>query len=105
VIPAPAVRGCALCGHCPDSPPQPRYASTSSAGKVEGVLAEQITNSKQVRRVTLSVLRYLLRCVGRPTPFGMFAGVAPVQVGSKTQTAWEQITGFSSAQIRSGSTM
>lgn len=53
-----------------------RYASRSFADKVEKVLAEQITNSKQVRRVTLSVLRYLLRSVGRPTPFGMFAGVA-----------------------------
>jgi thiopeptide-type bacteriocin biosynthesis protein len=65
-----------------------RYASSPFADTVEHVLAEQITTSKQVRRVTLSVLRYFLRSVGRPTPFGMFAGVAPVQVGGETQVAW-----------------
>lgn len=44
-----------------------RYASSSFADTVEEVLAEQITNARQVRRVTLSVLRYVLRAVGRPS--------------------------------------
>jgi len=65
-----------------------RYASGSFAALVEAVLKEEITDAKQVRRVTLSVIRYLLRTVGRSTPFGLFAGVAPVGVGSDAQVAW-----------------
>lgn len=51
-----------------------------------GLAAQLLTDtgtmeSKQVRRVTLSAIRYLLRITGRHTPFGLFAGVAPVAVG------------------------
>jgi thiopeptide-type bacteriocin biosynthesis protein len=65
-----------------------RYASRSFAALVEAVLNEEITDAKQVRRVTLSAIRYLLRTVGRPTPFGLFAGVAPIRVGGDVQVAW-----------------
>lgn len=64
-----------------------RYASDSFADLVEAVLNQKITNPKQVRRVTLSAIRYLLRSAGRPTPFGLFAGVAPVRVGDVAQVA------------------
>lgn len=36
---------------------------------------------KKVRRSVLSVVRYVLRMAGRPTPFGLIAGVAPAQFG------------------------
>jgi thiopeptide-type bacteriocin biosynthesis protein len=65
-----------------------RYASSSFATLVEAVLHHEITNARQVRRVTLSVIRYLLRSAGRPTPFGMFAGTAPAQVGDDAHVAW-----------------
>jgi thiopeptide-type bacteriocin biosynthesis protein len=38
--------------------------------------------TRQVRRVTISVIRYLLRMTSRATPFGLFSGVAPVGLGS-----------------------
>jgi hypothetical protein len=65
-----------------------RYASSSFATLVDTVLDDEAADGKQVRRVTLSVIRYLLRTVGRPTPFGLFAGVAPVRVDSNVQVAW-----------------
>jgi hypothetical protein len=65
-----------------------RYSSASFADAVEQVLAEKITNAQQVRRVTMSVIRYLLRSIGRPTPFGLFAGVAPVLVTDRARMAW-----------------
>jgi class I lanthipeptide synthase len=65
-----------------------RYASSYFATLVEAVLNREITDKKQIRRITLSVIRYLQRATGRPTPFGLFAGVAPVQVGGDAQAAW-----------------
>ncbi|MGN9911115.1 lantibiotic dehydratase [Phytohabitans sp. LJ34] len=65
-----------------------RYASGPFAGEVEAVLDGTVTQTRRVRRATLSGLRYLLRAVGRPTPFGMFAGVAPVEVGGEPHASW-----------------
>ena len=65
-----------------------RYASRSFAALVENVLVGEIIDDRRVRRVTTSVMRYLLRMVGRPTPFGLFAGVAPVRVGGDAAVAW-----------------
>jgi thiopeptide-type bacteriocin biosynthesis protein len=65
-----------------------RYASQPFAARVHAVVAGEITNGRQVRRVTVSVMRYLLRSVGRPTPFGLFAGVAPVQIAGDAAVAW-----------------
>jgi hypothetical protein len=36
----------------------------------------------------MATMRYLLRAVGRPTPFGLFAGVAPVQVDAQATVEW-----------------
>jgi hypothetical protein len=36
----------------------------------------------------LATTRYLLRALGRPTPFGLFAGVAAVSVGGPTHVQW-----------------
>ncbi|GAA3762003.1 lantibiotic dehydratase [Salinactinospora qingdaonensis] len=44
---------------------------------------------RRVRRVTLSVLRYLLRATARPTPVGLFAGVAPAHLGTEVPPRWE----------------
>jgi thiopeptide-type bacteriocin biosynthesis protein len=39
------------------------------------------TNTRDVYRAVLAVTRYLVRATTRATPFGQFAGVAPVRVG------------------------
>ncbi|WP_218011186.1 lantibiotic dehydratase [Herbidospora mongoliensis] len=41
-------------------------------------------DARRVRRSLLSVSRYLLRMTGRPTPFGLVAGVAPAEFGPAT---------------------
>ncbi|GGM68212.1 hypothetical protein GCM10012275_43430 [Longimycelium tulufanense] len=63
-------------------------ASPSLASRVEAILDGSGTDSKQIRRATIAVLRYLLRAVSRPTPFGLFAGVAPAVVGSTAGVWW-----------------
>ncbi len=65
-----------------------RYASRSFATLVDNVLVGEITDDRHIRSVTTSVMRYVLRTVGRPTPFGLFAGVAPVRVGGDAAVAW-----------------
>jgi thiopeptide-type bacteriocin biosynthesis protein len=64
------------------------HASGLVASKVEAILSGQTVDGRQARRITFSVIRYLLRTVGRPTPFGLFAGVAPVQVADEARVAW-----------------
>lgn len=65
-----------------------RQASASLAERVEAILAGKAVTDKQVRRATLSIARYLLRGIGRPTPFGLFAGVAPARWGPEAQARW-----------------
>ncbi|MDG4817023.1 MULTISPECIES: lantibiotic dehydratase [unclassified Micromonospora] len=59
-------------------------------------LAEQITQAVagepvslcRLRRVVESAVRYLLRWTTRATPFGTFAGVAPVECGARASVRW-----------------
>jgi hypothetical protein len=54
-------------------------ASPSLARRVQEVCHGRNLSVRQVRRVVLSVVRYLIRATSRPTPFGLFAGVAPAR--------------------------
>ncbi|HEU0087970.1 MAG TPA: lantibiotic dehydratase [Pseudonocardiaceae bacterium] len=65
-----------------------RQASPSLGEAVDAIRAERISGDKQVRSATLSTARYLLRSIGRPTPFGLFAGIAPAELGQDTQVTW-----------------
>lgn len=58
-----------------------RLASPTLAERVAAVRAGRAMADQQVRRATLATARYLLRNVGRPIPFGLFAGVAPAPLG------------------------
>lgn len=54
--------------------------------------APQQLDPRKVQRSVLSVARYLLRMAGRPTPFGLLAGVATVDFGpaAAAGAAWGQ---------------
>lgn len=66
-----------------------RLSSPTLAERVDAIRAGSPMADKQVRRAALATARYLLRSIGRPTPFGMFAGVAPVALGHPTTVRWD----------------
>ncbi|QDY79130.1 lantibiotic dehydratase [Streptomyces qinzhouensis] len=55
-------------------------ASPALARRVRDIRDEQNLPERAVRKATFAVLRYLLRASNRATPFGFFAGVAPVRL-------------------------
>ncbi|GAA0908548.1 lantibiotic dehydratase [Virgisporangium aurantiacum] len=63
-------------------------ASPALSSRVEAINAGGTFEPKVVLRAAAATLRYLLRAVGRPTPFGLFAGVAPVSVGPSALVRW-----------------
>ncbi|MGW3848682.1 lantibiotic dehydratase [Streptomyces fagopyri] len=65
-----------------------RQASGDLASRVDAICAGQPIRSKQVRRAAMATVRYLLRATGRPTPFGLFAGVTAASVGSTPHVRW-----------------
>src|SRR4051794_40959012 len=65
-----------------------RQASSTLAHRVDAICAGEPATPKQVRRATVATAGYLLRALGRPTPFGLFAGVAPVRLGRTGRVCW-----------------
>ncbi len=61
-------------------------ASPALAAGVGEVLHGRTVSAKRVRSTARSTIRYLLRSTGRPTPFGLFAGVADVTLGPAAVT-------------------
>jgi len=53
------------------------------ARRVREACAGRHHEARRVRGMVVSVARYLLRATSRATPFGLFAGVAPVRFGSE----------------------
>jgi len=45
-------------------------------------------DARRLRRSVLAVARYLLRMTGRPTPFGLLAGVGPAEFGPDAGVVW-----------------
>ncbi|MGH8879370.1 MAG: lantibiotic dehydratase, partial [Stackebrandtia sp.] len=62
-------------------------ASPVLAERVDAVVSGRCTGERQVKRTVSSVMRYTARAAGRATPFGMFAGITPVDFGG-TASAW-----------------
>ncbi|MFF2650444.1 lantibiotic dehydratase [Streptomyces sp. NPDC058045] len=58
-----------------------RAASPLLAQAVDQIVTGHALAPKKVRKAVLSTARYLLRAAGRPTPFGLFAGVSNAQRG------------------------
>ncbi len=65
-----------------------RQASPSLGEGVDAIRAGHAVSDKQIRSATLSTARYLLRSIGRPTPFGLFAGVAPAGLARTAKVTW-----------------
>ncbi|MEX5636413.1 lantibiotic dehydratase [Parafrankia sp. FMc2] len=64
------------------------HASPVLARQVR-VLSEAETPAvRETRRAVLSTARYLLRLEGRPTPFGLLAGVAPASFSADARLIW-----------------
>ncbi|WP_435159350.1 lantibiotic dehydratase [Amycolatopsis sacchari] len=72
----------------PDLADAVRQASPSLGEGVDAIRAGHTVSDKQIRSATLSTARYLLRSIGRPTPFGLFAGVAPAVLARTAQASW-----------------
>ncbi|MCP9957424.1 lantibiotic dehydratase [Streptomyces sudanensis] len=65
-----------------------RQASSALAARLDAVCDGQPVPPRQIRRAYLSTAAYVLRATGRPTPFGLFAGIAPARIGSEPQLRW-----------------
>ncbi|MEH6376260.1 lantibiotic dehydratase [Streptomyces sp. KLMMK] len=63
-------------------------ASVSAAGLL-GRDPDTVSD-KQRLRGELTLTRYLVRMSTRPTPFGLFSGVAPVRFGRNARVVWER---------------
>ncbi|MFJ5851037.1 lantibiotic dehydratase [Streptomyces sp. NPDC092903] len=65
-----------------------KQASPSFVAPVESIVLGRRVSDRKVRRVAMTLMRYVLRASGRPTPFGLFAGVTPVALSSHAQVQW-----------------
>ncbi|MET8413876.1 lantibiotic dehydratase, partial [Streptomyces sp. NPDC005195] len=63
-------------------------ASPILSASIEAVRQGKQSDPRHVRRTALSTASYLLRWQHRPTPLGLFAGIAPVSVGARARVRW-----------------
>ncbi|MFE5125000.1 MULTISPECIES: lantibiotic dehydratase [Streptomyces] len=64
------------------------FASPLLAEAVNGILSGHTQRPRTMRRTVVSLVRYLLRMQHRATPFGLFAGPAPVGLGDAAEARW-----------------
>ncbi|MEU7923191.1 lantibiotic dehydratase [Micromonospora zamorensis] len=64
------------------------HAAPQLSDQIARVLADEAVTRPRLRRVVEATVRYLLRWRTRATPFGRFAGVAPVQLGPRAAVRW-----------------
>ncbi len=58
--------------------------------QITRTLADEPMDRRRLRRLVEATVRYLLRWTTRATPFGRFAGVAPVEFGPRAAVRWGQ---------------
>ncbi|QXJ21687.1 lantibiotic dehydratase [Actinomadura graeca] len=63
-------------------------AAPEFAAQITRALAGEPVRTRRLRRLVEATVRYLLRWTTRATPFGYFAGVAPVELGSRASVRW-----------------
>ncbi|MBB1245013.1 lantibiotic dehydratase [Streptomyces durbertensis] len=66
------------------------HAAPRLAERVRKVCEGRPISPARLRRIALSLSRYLLRTASRPTPFGLFAGAAAVTVGGPAHADWSE---------------
>lgn len=64
------------------------HASPRLAKQIQSLCAAEVPGVPETRRAVLSVVRYLIRMTGRPTPNGLFAGVAPAGLARRPHAQW-----------------
>ncbi|RKT86369.1 thiopeptide-type bacteriocin biosynthesis domain-containing protein [Saccharopolyspora antimicrobica] len=64
------------------------HASPRLAEQIRALCATDNPGERETRRAVLSVVRYLGRMTGRPTPNGLFAGVAPARFAHQADLRW-----------------
>jgi hypothetical protein len=66
------------------------HASPDLARAVQAQCAAEPAHldARKLRRSMLALARYVLRMTGRPTPFGLLAGVAPARFGPGAAAVW-----------------
>jgi len=64
------------------------HASPQLDRQIRALCAADAPSVRQTRRAVFSVARYLQRMTGRPTPCGLFAGVAPATFGDQPHLRW-----------------
>ncbi|KPM56936.1 lantibiotic dehydratase [Frankia sp. B2] len=63
-------------------------AAPHLATQIERALADEPMDRRRLCRLVEATVRYLLRWTTRATPFGRFAGVAPVMFGPRAVVRW-----------------
>ncbi|MFD5781757.1 lantibiotic dehydratase [Streptomyces sp. NPDC126933] len=63
-------------------------ASPALSDRIGEIVNGRRCDARRVRRTVLSLASYLLRWQRRSTPFGRFAGVAPVRIGDVPRVSW-----------------
>ncbi|MEU1533948.1 lantibiotic dehydratase [Streptomyces fagopyri] len=63
-------------------------ASPVLSAAIEAVCLGKQSDPRHVRRTALSTASYLLRWQHRPTPLGLFAGIAPISVAARARVRW-----------------
>ncbi|MFI6157716.1 lantibiotic dehydratase [Kitasatospora sp. NPDC051170] len=64
-------------------------ANPAFAARVEEVVDGRVRAPRTVRKAGQTLVRYALRQHHRATPFGLFAGVAPVRIGPALKGTWD----------------
>ncbi|WP_276203307.1 lantibiotic dehydratase [Actinomadura flavalba] len=64
-------------------------ASPRLAVQIEQICDGRAMSTSRARSVVMSLARYLVRMSARPTPFGLFAGVAVLEFGDRVAVSWE----------------
>jgi thiopeptide-type bacteriocin biosynthesis protein len=64
------------------------HASPRLAKQIQNSCAAVVPDVVETRRAALSLIRYLTRITGRPTPNGLFAGVAPAGFAHRSHVQW-----------------